>query len=249
MMSTSRAIFVRGGIALGAAGLVALWYFAAQPPAGGAGTTARAKPIVAGGDENARGPLTRPLLAQGRMSDEERAARASAAEFSQAEESLNAAWAGPPGDPAADYQVTEVRTVPEPEPELHPDLEAHMERATPMHAVPTPATIEERKELLQALEASGEGRKTWNAHFEQMEREWVQAIEKEAHVGEMSPWRCFKLGCTTTVRSPTLEAARRFEELVRNAPSSKQWRGGGYRSGPIYDASGRIETTFIFYAP
>ncbi len=129
------------------------------------------------------------------------------------------------------------------------DVQARMLAAPHALPVPSEAALQERDAVVSKLMGGGAGGEHWLPHFESVEREWL-ALDSKAGIGvDLTPWDCFKDGCMVTVKLPSVEAQERFSALVMAGSATKEWKGGGFHSGPIRNEAGEIETTWVFYAP
>jgi hypothetical protein len=129
------------------------------------------------------------------------------------------------------------------------EIMAYMAKAKAMRAEPSQAAADERDHHVGELASSGDGGAEWLGHFKQVENDWLAIDNREGLGIQFTDWQCFKKGCTTTMRAPSVETLERFRSFVFNGKTTAEWRGAGFCSGPIRMDTGEIETTCIFYAP
>lgn len=96
--------------------------------------------------------------------------------------------------------------------------------------------------------ASGPDSRDLKASALRVGESWSRAARKESVELEFADWRCYRAGCVTHVR----HAPDMLDRLTR-AISTDQgfvgWSGEKFRSGPIEQPDGKIEVTWILYAP
>lgn len=123
------------------------------------------------------------------------------------------------------------------------------EEAIPDEAEPSPEARAERDTAFEELRGTGDGGDEWLGHFDATTSEWLRSASREHIAVELGAWQCFAGGCAVSARFEAVADLEAFSEFARLGLASKPWRGAGFRSGPIEADSGKIEATWIFYAP
>ena len=123
------------------------------------------------------------------------------------------------------------------------------EDAVPIHVAPSLEAAAERDATLAALRATGPDGGRFREHFDDVSGEWQGILAREHIATNIGAWECFAGGCAITLEFEVQEDLETFSHVAMAGISTKRWKGGGFRSGPIEVASGKIAATWIFSAP
>jgi hypothetical protein len=97
--------------------------------------------------------------------------------------------------------------------------------------------------------STGPGGDQWREQLESIERAWLK-LDATAGLGaELSPWACYRGGCSIDVTFATPEAQESFSRLITGSSALSLWKGPGFHSGPVRLDSGEVRVTWVFYAP
>jgi len=119
----------------------------------------------------------------------------------------------------------------------------------PVEARPRELTAaEERDEHIARLEASGSAPPEFMTSLRDVSKEWSE-IARDEHIDvAISPWRCFKAGCYSTMSFKENANVQLVGGRLTETHSFYDWSGGKFLSGPIRSGNG-LEMTWVFFAP
>lgn len=119
----------------------------------------------------------------------------------------------------------------------------------PVEARPREVTAaEERDGHVARLEASGSAPPEFMTSLRDVTKEWSE-LAREEHIDvAISPWRCFKAGCYSTMSFEENANVQLIGGRMTDSHSFYDWPGGKFLSGPIRNGNG-LEMTWVFFAP
>lgn len=107
---------------------------------------------------------------------------------------------------------------------------------------------EARDRELARVVASGADPRNLTADAVRVGQSWSRAAGKEGVDLKFAQWSCYRAGCVTNVRHAP-ELLDRLTRAISTDPSFLGWGGEKFRSGPIEQPDGKVEVTWILYAP
>jgi hypothetical protein len=107
---------------------------------------------------------------------------------------------------------------------------------------------EARDREVARMVASGADARNLTADALRVGESWSRATRKEGVDLKFGQWSCYGAGCVTNVRHAP-EMLDRLTRAISTDPAFLGWGGEKFRSGPIDQPDGKIEVTWILYAP
>jgi hypothetical protein len=125
--------------------------------------------------------------------------------------------------------------------------------ANPASAEPPPegerlTAKEARDREVARVVASGADPRNLTVDALRVGESWARATRKEGVELKFAQWSCYRAGCMTTV-SHAPELLQPLTRAISTDQAFVGWGGEKFRSGPIEQAGGKIEVTWILYAP
>lgn len=125
--------------------------------------------------------------------------------------------------------------------------------ASSLPAEPAPAAEilsaeEARNREVTRLVASGPDPRNLRADALRVGQSWSDAARREGVELKFADWTCYRAGCMTNIQ----HAPEQLDRLTRAISMDRAfvgWAGEKFRSGPIGRATGKVEVTWILYAP
>jgi hypothetical protein len=77
---------------------------------------------------------------------------------------------------------------------------------------------------------------------------WSRAAKREGVELKFDRWTCYHAGCVIDVRHAP-DVLDRLTRAISTDPGFVGWHGEKFRSGPLEQADGKVEVTWILYAP
>jgi len=156
----------------------------------------------------------------------------------------------PPAEPPVRARATlSTRAVEPPVVAARPfEPEAVPEPAKPAASRQDPTAEEARDAEVARIKTSGPDLRNLAADARRVGQDWSKAVAEAGVDVKFDDWSCYRAGCITNVR----HAGARISDVTSKVTRSRaflDWNGEKLRSGPIDQPDGRIEVTWILYAP
>lgn len=125
--------------------------------------------------------------------------------------------------------------------------------ATPPDTEPQPAAErltakEARDRAVARMLASGPDARGLTADALRVGKSWSRAAQQEGVELKFDQWSCYRGGCVTDVRHAP-DVLHALTRAISTDSAFVGWNGEKFRSGPIEQPDGKVEVTWILYAP
>jgi len=98
------------------------------------------------------------------------------------------------------------------------------------------------------LVASGPDARNLTVDAIRLGKSWSRAAQKEGVDLKFDDWKCYGAGCMTSVRHGA-DVLAQVTRAISTDDAFVGWGGEKFRSGPIEQTDGKVEVTWILYAP
>jgi hypothetical protein len=118
---------------------------------------------------------------------------------------------------------------------------------------PEPQAItaeEERDQKIDALRRSGRDKRNFIGTVLRDFKDWDKALANEPKVKvELGPWSCFAGGCFIQLVHDSIASVSESTRRLTATDSFLRWNSGKMRSGEIVRPDGKVEVTWVLFAP
>jgi hypothetical protein len=109
---------------------------------------------------------------------------------------------------------------------------------------------EERSDTLEQLKASGRDEQNLLGTVLSDFQDWNAALRGDPKLGvELGSWACFRDGCFVDAVHASSAAVSQSTRLITETKSFLRWNSGKMRSGEIVRPDGKVEVTWVLFAP
>jgi hypothetical protein len=109
---------------------------------------------------------------------------------------------------------------------------------------------EERTNTLEQLRASGRDDRNLFGVVQSNFKDWNAALDRDAKLGvKLGSWACFRGGCFIDAVHVSSASVSQSTQLITETESFLRWNSGKMRSGEIIRPDGKVEVTWVLFAP
>jgi hypothetical protein len=148
--------------------------------------------------------------------------------------------------PATAVRAALQRAYAEPEPAAQRPSEPYVE-PTPPEPPPQLDAAGERSEHTTRLEQSGPAPGEYLLALRGIERDFAAAAKEAKADMELAAFRCYRAGCYLTATHKEQGTVESLSPRLSETDGFRTWAGGKFRSGPIVNAAGKVEVTWVFF--